>query len=80
MHALVIGPLTTRLVLDGAPFLLQIETPPTVGRSLRFFRAPGITLKQMLNYPFFWFSAWVHHLSFRIAIVFSLLPITEIRC
>ena len=35
--ALVIRPLTTHPFRDGAPFLLLIETPPTLGRSLRFF-------------------------------------------
>ena len=36
--ALVIWTLTTHLFRDGAPFLLLIETPPTIGRSLRCFQ------------------------------------------
>ena len=39
--ALVIRPSTTHPFLDGAPFLLLVETFPTFGRSLRFF--PHIT-------------------------------------
>ena len=35
--ALVIWPFTTHSFRDGAPFLLLLETPPTVGRSLRCF-------------------------------------------
>ena len=33
--AFVIWPLTTQTFRDGAPFLLLVETPPTVGLSLR---------------------------------------------
>ena len=38
--AFVIGPLTTHPFRDGAPFLYPIETPPTFGRSVRFFYIP----------------------------------------
>ena len=42
--ALVISPSTTHPFRDGAPFLLLIETPPTFGRSLRFFHRLHTTL------------------------------------
>ena len=37
LAVVVIEPLTTHPFRDGAPFLLLIETPPTLGLSRRFF-------------------------------------------
>ena len=48
--ALAIWPLTTHPFRDGAPFLLLIETPPTFGRSLRFFHIYYIE-NACLSYP-----------------------------
>ena len=57
---------------DGAPFLLLIETPPTFGCSVRFFH---ILHKKCLLILFpSCFAVCGHHVSPRIAIVFSLLP------
>ena len=65
-------PLTTHPFRDGAPFLLLVETPPTFGRSLRF--CPYITKKKVwLSYPHSCFAVCGHHLSPKLAIVFSLL-------
>ena len=49
LRALVIWPLTTHSFRDGAPFLLLTETPPTFGRSLRFFHVLIETV--CLSYP-----------------------------
>ena len=67
----VVWPLTTHPFRDGAPFLLLIETPPTFRRSLRFFRVLHRNCLLILS-PFC-FTVCGHHLSPRIAIVFSLL-------
>ena len=57
------GPLTMRPFRDGAPFLLLIETPPTyicyIESVCESYRSPS------------WFVVCGHHLSPRIAIVFS---------
>ena len=69
--ALVILPLTTHPFRDGAPFLLLIETPTTFGRSLRFFHILHGNCLLILSPSCF--AVCGHHLSPRIAIVFSLL-------
>ena len=69
--ALVISSLTTHPFRDGAPFLLLVQTRTTFGRSLLFFhilhRNCSLTLSPAC------FAVCGHHLSPRIAIVFSLL-------
>ena len=69
--ALVIWPLTTHPFRDRALFLLVVETPPTIGRSLRFFNRLHRNLLLILSPSCF--TVCGHHLSPRIAIVFSLL-------
>ena len=69
--ALVIGPLITHLFRDGAPFLLLIETPLTFGHSLCFFHQ--LHRNCLLIQSPSCFAVCGHHLSPRIAIVFSLL-------
>ena len=60
-------------VRDGAPFLLLIETPPTFGRSLRFFHTLHKNCSLILSPSCF--AVCRHHLSpiNRVAIVFSIL-------
>ena len=69
--ALVIRPLTTHPFRDGAPFLLLIGTPPTFGRSLRFFYTLHVKILLILSLSCF--AVCGHHLSHRITIVFSVL-------
>ena len=69
--ALVIRPLTTHPSRDAALFLLPIETPPTFGSSLRFLHILHKNCLLMLSPSCF--AVCGHHLSPRIAIVFSLL-------
>ena len=69
--ALVILPLTTHPFRGGAPFPPLIKTPQTFGCSLRFFHVLHINCLLMLSRSCFAF--FDHHLSPRIAIVFSLL-------
>ena len=49
--ALVIWPSTTHPFRDGAPFLLLIETSPTIGRSLRCFHILHTVEKKCWSYP-----------------------------
>ena len=70
--ALVVRPLATHHPFrDGAPSPLLIETPPTFGRSLRFSHV--LHRKGLLILSPSCFAVCGHHLSPRIAIVFSLL-------
>ena len=69
--ALFVWSLTTHLLRDGAPFLLLLETPPTFGRSLRFLHI--LHKNCLLFLSLSCFAVCGHHLSPRIAIVFSLL-------
>ena len=69
--ALVISPLTTHPFQDGAPFLLLTETPPTFGRSLCLFHILHRNCLLILSPSCF--AVCGHHLSPRIAIVFSVL-------
>ena len=64
--------LTTHPFRGGAPFLLPIETPPTSGLSLRFFHVLHRKFLLILSPSCFAFVCG-HHLSSRIAIVFSIL-------
>ena len=59
--ALVVWPLTTRPLRDGASFLLIIETPPTFRRSLRFFHTLHRNLLHILS-PYC-FAVYAHHLG-----------------
>ena len=63
--------MTTHPFRDGAPFLLIIETPPTFGRPSRFFHISHENCLLILSLTCF--AVCGHHLSPRIAIVFSLL-------
>ena len=65
--ALVIWPLTTHLFRDEAPFLLLIETPPTIGRSSRCFHILHIFFLLIVSPSCL--AVCGHHLSPRIAIV-----------
>ena len=67
----VIWPLTTHPFRDGAPIQLLIETPPTFGRSVRLF--PILHRNCLLITSPSCFAVCGHHLSPRMAIVFSLL-------
>ena len=58
-------------IWDGAPFLLLIETPPPFGHSLRFLHILHRNCLLILSPSRF--AVCGHHLSPRIAIVFSLL-------
>ena len=69
--ALVIWPLTTHPFRGGASFIPLIETLPTFRSSLRFFRL--LRRKYLLIFSPSCFAVCGHHLSHRIAIVFSLL-------
>ena len=73
---LVIWPLTTHPFRCGAPFLLLNETPPTFGRSSRFFQIFHRTF--CLSYPLSVSpSVAIIYLPPRIAIVFSLLYLCQ---
>ena len=52
---------TTNALRDGAPFLLLIETPPTFGRSERFFDI--LHENQMFTLSHFSLAVCGHHLS-----------------
>ena len=67
---LVVWPLTTRPLQDGAPFLLLIETPSTFRHSLRFFHTLHRNLSHILSPSCF--AVCGHYLSPSIAVVFSL--------
>ena len=69
--ALVIWPLTTHPFRDGVPFLLLIETPPTVRRPLRCFHILHGNFLLILSPSCF--AACGRHLSPRVTICFSLL-------
>ena len=58
---------------SGTAFLLLIETPPTFERSIRFFHILRITFFFLLVLFPSSLAVCGHHLSRRIAIVFSLL-------
>ena len=65
LHAvLVIWPLTTHPVRDGAPFLLLMGTPPTFGCSFHFFHADYYIKTWCLSYPLpVWLSVAIIHLG-----------------
>ena len=67
--ALVIGPLTTHPLRDGAPPLLLIETPPTLGRSLRLYHM--LHRKLLLILPPSCFAVCRHHLSPRGCLLYT---------
>ena len=69
-YHVVIWPLATHPFRDGAPFLFLIETPPTFGRSLRFFHILHRNCLLILSSSCF--AVCGHHLSPKIAIVLSL--------
>lgn len=49
--ASIVPPLTTHSPRDEAPFLLPMETPPTFGRSSRFFHAYDKTISILVRRP-----------------------------
>ena len=69
LPAFVIWPLITHPFRDGAPFPLLIETPPTFGRSLRFFHILHRNCLLILSPSCF--AVCGHHISPRIVIIFS---------
>ena len=75
MYSFISGP--SRVAIDHTSFwrrsavLLLIETPPTFGRSLRFFHILHRNCLLILSPSCF--AVCGHHLSPKIALVFSLL-------